>query len=226
MKFNFEKLKSWVWLVVFIAIIVLITFYSSQFFIKLENLRELVARAGIFGPLIFLFIQFIQVVVAPISHYAIQAAGGAIFGFWLGGALNYVGSVLGSLFAFFLARRYGIPLVRKIVPEKIMSRYSSVVQKIGPFGLFLIYFLPLFPDDELIYLIGLSKMKFRDFLGATLFGRIGGMFGMAFVGATIAKPTKIGVIVILVLCVFGAVVFSFRKRLEKWFNARFVRKGA
>lgn len=98
--------------------------------------------------------------------------------------------------------------------------HELVVQKMGPFGLFLIYFLPVFPDDEIIYLVGLSKMKFKNFLGATLFGRVGGMFGMAFVGATIARPTKIGVIIILLLCILGAAVFCFRKKLEKWFERR------
>lgn len=74
----------------------MITVYSSQFFANVENVKNLIGKAGIFAPLAFVLIQFIQVIVAPISHYVIQAAGGAIFGFWLGGILNYVGSVLGS----------------------------------------------------------------------------------------------------------------------------------
>jgi len=104
------------------------------------------------------------------------------------------------------------------VNKRIIDKYESTIQKIGPFGLFLIYFLPIFPDDEIIYLVGLSKMKFKDFLAATLFGRVGGMFGMAFVGATIARPTKIGVMIVILLCLFGAIIFFFRKKLEKWFD--------
>lgn len=220
MKINAEKLKSWVSILIFITIIIVITFYSSQFFANVENIRNLLAKTGFFAPLVFVVVQIVQVVIAPISHYMIQIAGGIIFGFWLGGALNYIGSTIGSIIVFLLARKYGKPLVNKIVNKRIMSKYESAIQKMGPFGLFLIYFLPIFPDDEIIYLVGLSKMKFKDFLGATLFGRVGGMFGMAFVGATIAKPTKIGIIIILLLCVIGAVIFCFREKLERWFEKR------
>ncbi|MCK5085070.1 MAG: VTT domain-containing protein [Candidatus Pacebacteria bacterium] len=220
MKINIEKLKSWVSILIFITIIIVITFYSSQFFANVENIRNLLAKTGVLAPLVFVMVQIVQVVIAPISHYMIQIAGGVVFGFWLGGALNYVGSAIGSIIAFLLARKYGKPLVSKIVNKRIMDKYESAIQKMGPFGLFLIYFLPIFPDDEIIYFVGLSKMKFKDFLGATLFGRVGGMFGMAFVGATIAKPTKIGIIIILLLCVIGAVIFCFREKLERWFEKR------
>jgi uncharacterized membrane protein YdjX (TVP38/TMEM64 family) len=224
MKINLEKLKSWIELLVFIAVIVLITVYSSQFFANVENVRNLIGKAGILAPLAFMLIQFIQVVIAPISHYAIQIAGGAIFGVWLGGVLNYVGSVAGSIFVFFLSRKYGKLLVNKIVSKKIIDKYESVVQKMGPFSLFLIYFLPLFPDDEISYLAGLSRMKFKDYLIANLLGRTGGMFGMALIGATIAKPTKIGIIIIIFLILLAAALFFFRKRLERWFKKRSEKK--
>ena len=224
MEMNLEKLKSWAELIVFISIIILITFYSSKFFADIDNLKAFLGGTGIFAPVAFILIQILQVVVAPISHYAMMAASGAIFGLWAGTLLNYVGSSIGSIIAFLLARKYGRPLVNRIVSKKIMDKYESVIQKVGPFGLFLIYFLPVFPDDEIIYLVGLSKMSFKNFLGATLFGRVGGAFGMAFVGATLAAPTKIGIIIILLLCILGALVFSFRERLEMYFDKRFINK--
>ena len=224
MEMNLEKLKSWAELIVFISIIILITFYSSKFFADIDNLKTFLDGTGIFAPVAFILIQILQVVVAPISHYAMMAASGAIFGLWTGTLLNYVGSSIGSIIAFLLARKYGRPLVNRIVSKKIMDKYESAVQKVGFFGLFLIYFLPVFPDDEIIYLVGLSKMSFKDFLAATLFGRLGGAFGMAFVGATLAAPTKIGIIIILMLCIFGALVFSFRGRLERYFDKLIVKR--
>jgi len=224
MTINLEKLKSWIGLLVFIAVIVLITVYSAQFFANVDNVKNLIGKAGIFAPLTFMLVQIIQVIVAPISHYAIQIAGGAIFGVWLGGLLNYVGSVTGSIFVFFLSRKYGKPLVNKIVSKRIMNKFETVVQKMGPFSLFLIYFLPLFPDDEISYLVGLSKMKFKDYLTANLLGRTIGMFGMALVGATIARPTKIGVIIILFLILLAAVLFFFREKLTRWIEKRSEKK--
>jgi uncharacterized membrane protein YdjX (TVP38/TMEM64 family) len=49
--------------------------------------------------------------------------------------------------------------------------------------LFLIYFLPLFPDDEISYIVGLSTMSRRHFILANLFGHVGGAVSLAYIGS-------------------------------------------
>ena len=53
------------------------------------------------------------------------------------------------------------------------------------FNLFLMIFLPFFPDDELSYLCGLAKFKFKYFVPVTLLGHLGGSFALAYTGAGI-----------------------------------------
>ena len=61
---------------------------------------------------VFILVQILQVVIAPIPGQAAAFAGGFIFGFWKGWFLTTLGLVIGSLIAMTLARLLGISLVR------------------------------------------------------------------------------------------------------------------
>ena len=87
--------------------------------------------------------------------------GGALFG-WLGGfVVNYIGISAGSIAAYYLARRYGIKLVSKLIN---MDKYQDYIEKINKSKsytvlLFLSILLPLAPDDFLCYFSGLINMS-------------------------------------------------------------------
>lgn len=155
-----------------------VRFYSSQ-----QEYRAFAARFGAWAPAAFIGLQALQVVITPISHYSTGYMGGFLFGRVWGSLYNYVGRMIGHLSAFFIARRIA-PLVRRFVPKASMDRYDRYVAS-RPDVLFLMYFLPLFPDDEVSYLVGLSSMRFRWFLLANILGQVGGSLSLAYLGAGI-----------------------------------------
>ncbi len=66
--------------------------------------------------------------------------------------------------------------MEKYLDETVIEKYDKIFAGNSPQGisiqsliLFLIYFLPLFPDDEISYIVGASKMKYRIFLLANIF---------------------------------------------------------
>lgn len=82
---------KFVWyLVVFasIALLALGYVFPSQFFSSQESIRSFVNQFEIFAPIVFIVIQVIQVVIPPISHYAVSISGGFIFGTWQGFIYN------------------------------------------------------------------------------------------------------------------------------------------
>jgi len=164
-------------------------FFPSSFFSNQEAIRNYVIRFGILAPIIFVLLQATQVVITPISHYAVGLAGGFIFGTWWGFFLNYIGRVIGHIISFFLARTIGRPIVEKLVKKKTLERYDSFWEKGGSFVLFLIYYLPLFPDDEVSYIAGTSKIKTIPFLIANILGHVGGAMALAYIGSGIKFGT-------------------------------------
>ena len=150
-------------------------------FESIDTFQAFVRSYGILAPLIFIFIQTIQVVIPIIPGVIGCTAGSALFGAWAGFAYNYIGICSGSLIAFFLARKYGIRLVKPIIGETHYNKYAPWLGgKSFLVLLWLCIILPLAPDDALCYLAGISTMKKRDFIPTILIGKIFLIFVYSF----------------------------------------------
>lgn len=152
--------------------------------------QSVVSLLGWGAVVVFVLLQVIQVVVTPISHYAVGALGGFIYGPYVGGALNWIGRMIGHSIAFFLSRKFGRPLAEKYVESSMLDKFDRYFSgrdvngfNVQSFMLFLIYFLPLFPDDEISYVAGLTRMRFWTFLVCNFFGHLGGAFSLAYLGS-------------------------------------------
>ena len=197
-----------------ILLIILGYIYPSVFFGSQDSLRTFIEGYGVLAPLVFIFLQILQVVLTPLSHYSVGLLGGYLFGPWVGFVYNWSGRVIGTLIAFYLARTFGRKIVTKLVKLKTMKKYDTIFEK-GKFILFLIYFLPLFPDDELSYLAGVSSLKAKMFIPLMLLGHVGGSFGLAYVGAGFSMSDPI-FIIFSVLTILAAILFVlFYKKFYK-----------
>ena len=156
--------------------------YPSSFFGSQERIRDFVGN-GIWAPVILILVQIVQVIFTPVSHYAVGLAGGFIFGPWYGFLYNYIGRVIGHTIAFFISRTFGRHVVEKLVRPEVLAKYDKFWDKGGSFLLFLVYYLPLLPDDEMSYIAGTSKIKFWPFMIANLLGQTGGSLTLAYLGA-------------------------------------------
>lgn len=82
---------------------------------------------GVLGPIVFVFIQALQVVFTPISHYTVGAIGGYLYGPYVGGALNYVGRIIGHLSAFAISRKFGRSYMEKHLDQETITKYDRIV---------------------------------------------------------------------------------------------------
>ena len=155
-----------------------------------DGLRAWLLPWGIAAPIAFVLLQALQVVIAPISHYSVGLLGGFLYGPWLGGLLNWIGRLIGHVVAFLLSRFVGRSIANRFVSPVTLAKYDKYVSG-QSLILFFIYFLPLFPDDEISYLAGLSKMKFRVFLAANLLGHIGGSLSLSYLGSGLSTKDPI-----------------------------------
>lgn len=158
-----------------LAVLLILFFLNaarSGSFESIDTFQTFVKSYGVFAPVIFTLVQAAQVVIPIIPGFVGCAAGAALFGAWAGFAYNYIGICAGSIIAFFLARKYGVRLVRPLIGEKNYNKYFSMLGG----KKFLVFFalcilLPLAPDDALCYLAGLSGMKRNVFVRIILLGK-------------------------------------------------------
>ena len=123
------KLLWYLLTIIPIALLILGYIFPSSFFGSQEAIRDFVNQFGIFSPLVFILIQVLQVVVTPFSHYAVSIAGGFIFGTWQGFIYNWIGRVIGTAIAFYLARFFGRKIIKHVVKPcqslKILNYYLA-----------------------------------------------------------------------------------------------------
>ena len=181
-----------------------------------ENPQEL-RTLGEGSEWLFVLIQVLQVVIAPIPGQAAAFAGGFIFGFWKGWALTTLGLVVGSFIAMVLARLLGMSIVRKIVPDSIIKQFDSVISDGGYMTFFMIFLLPALPDDAVCFLAGLTKLKLLPLTLVSLLGRAPGMAVLSLTGAGFAGGASLAVeILFAVMMIASVLLWLFWEIIEAW----------
>ena len=148
-----------------ISIALTIYFVNLGVFKDLDSLRGLVGDSIILGPIIFILIQILQVVIPIIPGGISTAAGVLIFGPYAGFIYNYVGICIGSIIIFLLGRRYGKPFILSMISDKTYNKYIGWLDNQNRFEkLFaLAIFLPVAPDDALCLMAGLTNISVKKF---------------------------------------------------------------
>lgn len=168
-----KKIKIWI-IVGFVLVILLIAkqLFSAKID-SVESLQKYMKSFGIAAPLALTLFQALQVVIPMLPGYLGCAAGAVAFGTMTGFWCNYIGISLGSIIAYFLAKKYGKNIVLSMFPQKQYDKWSGIVEKSKSYAwfLFVATLLPLFPDDFLCYFSGLMKMKSKTFIWIIILGK-------------------------------------------------------
>jgi uncharacterized membrane protein YdjX (TVP38/TMEM64 family) len=202
--------------------------YLQQFVAWLTHLLEdkhemrLYLRSwGVWAPAVFVVLQALQVVFAPIPGELTGIAGGFIFGTWLAVVYSTVGLTLGSLGAFLAARVMGQPLVKLVVTQQTVEKFGFLTKPSGTVTTFILFMIPGFPKDMLCYLLGLSPMHFVTFAIVCGIGRIPGTMMLALSGAALYKENwRLIAILGAALLVLLVVCYLKSERIMSWIKEK------
>jgi uncharacterized membrane protein YdjX (TVP38/TMEM64 family) len=178
-----EQIKTvHIWLRLLILVLIVggltVILYETgviQFFLNKTRMASFLNSLG--GPWsagVFVLLQVVQVVAAPIPGEVTGFLGGYVFGKFFGVVLSTIGLTLGSYVAFILARTFGRPLIEKFIPKGTMQRFDYILHHKAAFLVFLLFLIPGFPKDWLCYILGLGHLSTTEFL---VIGGTGRLFG-------------------------------------------------
>lgn len=158
---------------ILISIALTIYFFNLGVFKDINVLRGLVGDSIILGPIIFILLQILQVVIPIIPGGISSAAGVLIFGPFAGFIYNYVGICIGSIIIFLLGRRYGKPFILSMISDKTYNKYIGWLDNQSRFEkLFaLAIFLPVAPDDALCLMAGLTNISVKKYVWIILLAK-------------------------------------------------------
>lgn len=190
-----------------------------QFFTDRQRLIDLIHQHRKSAAFIFIGLQILQVVAAPVPGEVTGFVGGLFFGPAWGIVFSTIGLTLGSWFAFGLARLLGRPLVEMVVNPETLRRYDYVMKHKGMFLAFLMFLIPGFPKDILCYLLGLGHMGQREFLLVSTLGRLLGTT-LLTIGGALFRDERYWAFFTVVGISIGAIILSLihRERIERMFR--------
>ena len=207
--------RPWLGGVLVIGLLIALWIPLSKIEVDLEALQTSIGQLGPLAPVAFVLLNMVQIVVAPIPGYPVQALGGVLFGFIPGSIYTVGGMVAGGVLAAWLARRLGRPwLERRIGTEQL--DYWTGIAHINSFWVW--WIILLIPFGDIPYFIaGLTKIRLSVFALAIALSR--GPFTILIVWTAhnaIDLPFQYFALMIVVILIIVAIGFSQAKRIEVW----------
>ena len=131
---------------------------------SIQGLRDYIAQFGNMAVFLFILFCFLQVVILPVPGSISVAAGVALFGPLKCAIYSFIGIVIGSIVAFAIGRWIGYKAVKWIVGQETLDKWLQKLKGKDYLILSIMFLLPMFPDDVLCFVAGLSSMTWLYFL--------------------------------------------------------------
>jgi uncharacterized membrane protein YdjX (TVP38/TMEM64 family) len=156
--------------ILFLLLFISLSFYIFihfdlyLFFKDKHKLLNFIKSYHPYDELIFILLQIVQVVAAPIPGELTGLIGGYLFGPFLGTVYSTIGLTLGSWIAFMLARFFGEPLLEIVVKKEVFEKFDHFMEHQGIVVSLILFLVPGFPKDYLCYIIGVSRIPTWTFI--------------------------------------------------------------
>jgi uncharacterized membrane protein YdjX (TVP38/TMEM64 family) len=182
-----------------------------------EKTQAAIDAAGPWAPLVFMGLQLLQVILAPIPGEATGFIGGYLFGASKGFVYSSISLALGSWINFMIGRFLGRRFVRRIIPDAKLRKMDQTVTHQGALVILLLFIFPGFPKDYLCLFLGLTTMPLQLFLLMAAFGRMPGTLMLSLQGAMLFERMYGIFAFILGICGMGMLAaYRYRDRLYRW----------
>jgi uncharacterized membrane protein YdjX (TVP38/TMEM64 family) len=182
-----------------------------------ERCRLFVSGFGVGAPLVFMGIQVLQVVFAPIPGEATGLVGGYLFGTFEGFVYSSIALTVGSWINFMIGRLLGHRYVRRMIPAAYRERMDFLLRHQGIVVILILFIVPGFPKDYLCLFLGISSLPTRVFVLMAGLGRMPGTLMLSLQGASLYNR-HYGVLAALFMAclVLIYLAYRFRESLYRW----------
>ena len=208
--------------------IVLFILQRTGFFsvIQDENsLQEYLASKGAWMPVVYTVLQYLQVVILPIPSVVSTVAGVALFGPFQTMIYSLIGVLLGSFTGFLIGRKLGNKAVAWMIGKDTMNKWQNKIKGKDYLLLTLMFILPVFPDDVLCFVAGLSTMTWGYFSVMIVVSRILQIsvtcYSIDLIPFTTWWGLLIWVLFFALLMLGFVIVYKNIDRIQAWISKRF-----
>jgi uncharacterized membrane protein YdjX (TVP38/TMEM64 family) len=212
----FKFKRGMVWLTIACLVATALAVYGLGG-IDPEQIQTWLRWAGVWAPLIYIALYVIATLLI-LPSTALNLAGGAIFGAWLGTLWTSIAAIVAAIVAFAFTRTVG----REWISQRLAGRWQALDAEIhqgGIFYIFAIRLLPIIPYGLVNFAAGLTSVSFRDYAIGTTLGTVPGILPFVMLGSSGLKAMRtgemlplIGSFSLIALMVAGATWYRHHRR--------------
>lgn len=153
-----------------------------------DSLAIWIDNAGIWGPIVFMLLNTLQVLLAVIPGGPFEVAAGALFGPWIGTLMCDIAMSAGGVITFLFVKKFGMKFIELFTTrEKIESVKFLHSSKKSTTLLFLFFLLPGTPKDLMCYVVGLTDIKLSTWILINVLGRFPAILLSALGGSALGE---------------------------------------
>ncbi len=199
-----------VFAVFIITAILFIHFTPVKNYLNAETLGRFLQGAGLWAPAVYVLVYAVGVCLF-VPGTLLTGLGAAIFGAYRGFLYVWIGAMIGATAAFLIGRTLGRDFAASLIGDKL-KRYDDAIERNG-FATVLYLRLVYFPFTPMNFGMGLTKVRFWDYVAGTGLGIIVGTFVFTFFIGTLKDIWASGnwgeLISFKVFFSIGLFIFSF-----------------
>jgi len=182
-----------------------------------EKTKTFITSFGMAGPAVFMILQMLQVIFAPVPGEATGFIGGYLFGAGKGFMYSSLALTAGSFINFFIGRFLGKHYIRKLIPTIYLNKLDTIFKHKGIFASFIMFIIPGFPKDYLCLFLGLTAIPAKIFIIIACIGRMPGTFMLSLQGASIYEQNyRLFALVLGLSLVIALFAYKRRETIYNW----------
>ena len=172
-------------LLAFIVVAILVVRYTPlKDYLTPEALSRFLEMAGIWAPIVFILVYTVGICLF-LPGTLLTGLGAAIFGAYWGFVYVWIGAMLGAGAAFWIGRTLGRDFAASLIGDKL-QKYDDAIERNG-FATVLYLRLVYFPFTAMNFGMGLTKVRFWDYIFGTGLGILVGTFIFTFFIGTVKE---------------------------------------
>jgi uncharacterized membrane protein YdjX (TVP38/TMEM64 family) len=172
-----------------LAAFIIVAIYGVRYspvstYFTAEALGSSLEQAGLWAPIVYMAFYAVGVCLF-LPGTLLTGLGAAIFGPYWGFVYVWVGAMLGASGAFWIGRTLGREFAASLIGDRL-KRYDEAIERNG-FATVLYLRLVYFPFTPMNFGMGLTAVRFRDYIWGTGLGIIVGTFIFTFFIGTLKE---------------------------------------
>lgn len=180
--------------------------------VNVQQLRAIIAGWGPWAPAASVALMLIHTVV-PFPAELLTAANGAVFGFWGGLLVSWIGAMAAAGVGFGIARGAGRPALARFVPARRLAPIDTLVARAGWESALVVRLIPAVPFNLVNFALGLTRLSWRTFLWTTAVGILPVGIAVVAVGYGAGHRSQVVYWAFFALALLTAAGLAARRRL-------------